>query len=56
MMKLLLTKLSAATLVLVFISTSLFALTGCNTTAGVGKDMEAAGEAIHEEAEEQKKY
>ena len=31
-------------------------LTGCNTTAGIGKDIEAAGDAIEGKAEEEKKY
>ncbi len=26
-------------------------LAGCNTIAGVGKDMEKAGEAVHDKAE-----
>jgi len=33
-----------------------FGLNACNTTAGIGKDVEAAGDAIHEEAEEHKDY
>jgi predicted small secreted protein len=35
---------------------SSLALTGCNTTAGVGKDVEAAGDAIEDKAEENKGY
>ena len=31
-------------------------LTGCNTMAGAGRDVEAAGEAIEEEAEEHRGY
>ena len=31
-------------------------LTGCNTTAGMGQDIEAAGDAIHDKAEEKKGY
>jgi predicted small secreted protein len=31
-------------------------LAGCNTTAGLGQDLEAAGEAIEDEAKEQKRY
>lgn len=49
-------KLSALLLILAVLGSSLVALTGCNTTAGIGKDIEAAGEAINEEAEEEKKY
>lgn len=32
------------------------ALAGCNTIRGAGQDVEAAGEAIEEEAEEAKSY
>jgi predicted small secreted protein len=31
-------------------------LAGCNTTAGMGKDIEAAGDAIEDKAEEEKGY
>ena len=31
---------------------ALVALTACNTTEGIGEDLESAGEAIDEEAEE----
>ncbi len=31
-------------------------LAGCNTTEGFGKDVEAAGDAISDEAEENKGY
>jgi len=31
-----------------------FTLVGCNTTAGLGRDIEAAGEEIEETAEETK--
>jgi len=33
-----------------------FGLSGCNTTAGMGEDIEAAGDAIEGEAEEHKGY
>lgn len=33
-----------------------FAISGCNTTEGVGEDIEAAGQAIDKNAEEHKKY
>lgn len=49
-------RLSALLLVVLMAGSSLVALSGCNTTAGMGKDLEAAGEAINEEAEEEKKY
>lgn len=32
------------------------ALTGCNTVSGIGEDVEAAGGAIEESAEKNKKY
>jgi predicted small secreted protein len=31
-------------------------LSACNTTAGAGKDISAAGQAIHNSAEEHKDY
>jgi predicted small secreted protein len=31
-------------------------LTACNTTAGAGKDIEAAGDAIQDTAEDNKSY
>lgn len=31
-------------------------LVGCNTMAGMGEDVEATGEAIEEEAAEEKRY
>jgi predicted small secreted protein len=34
------------------IGATLLALAGCNTAEGVGEDLESAGEAIDEEAEE----
>jgi len=34
------------------IAAALLALAGCNTAEGVGEDIESAGEAIDEEAEE----
>jgi entericidin B len=33
-----------------------FSLTACNTVEGVGKDMEAAGDAIEDSADENKNY
>lgn len=35
---------------------TVFLLAGCNTTAGLGEDLEAAGEAIEGEAQEAKSY
>ncbi|MFP4070269.1 MAG: entericidin A/B family lipoprotein [Opitutales bacterium] len=35
---------------------SLFVLTGCETTAGAGRDMEAAGEAVEDTAEDTQGY
>lgn len=31
-------------------------LSACNTTAGFGQDVKEAGSAIHEKAEEEKRY
>ncbi len=31
-------------------------LSACNTVGGVGKDMEAAGDSLHNKAEEHKSY
>jgi len=31
-------------------------ITGCNTMEGVGKDMEAAGDAIEDSAQDSKNY
>lgn len=45
-----------ALLALITIGVTSIWLTGCNTTAGIGKDIEAAGDAIEEEAEENKRY
>ena len=49
-------KLSALLLLLAVLGSSLVTLVGCNTTAGIGEDIEAAGEAINKKAEEEKKY
>jgi predicted small secreted protein len=35
---------------------SLSALVGCNTVAGVGEDLEAAGEGLEGSAEREKRY
>lgn len=43
-------------LVLIISSLMTVFLSGCNTTAGIGKDIEAAGDAIEDKAEEEKKY
>jgi predicted small secreted protein len=44
-------------LVVVFVSTlfAAFALAGCNTIAGMGKDVEAAGSAVDKAATDTKK-
>ena len=39
------------TMSLLFLSLITFSLTACNTIAGVGEDVEAAGEEIEEAAE-----
>lgn len=36
--------------------TSMAVLSACNTVSGAGKDMQAAGNAVTEKAEEVKKY
>jgi len=41
---------------LVFLLASVGFLAGCNTVAGVGEDVEAAGDAIEDKAEEKKNY
>ena len=40
------------TLSLLFLSLITFSLTACNTVAGVGEDLQEAGEEIEEEAED----
>jgi entericidin A len=40
------------TLSLIFLSLITFSLTACNTMAGVGEDLQEAGEEIEEEAED----
>lgn len=41
---------------LLLISVSAFSLSACNTIRGAGEDIEAAGDAIEDEAEENKTY
>ena len=43
-------------LVLLALGAGPLALSGCNTTAGIGKDLEAAGDTIEEKAEGNKGY
>lgn len=38
------------------LSLASLALTACNTVEGAGKDVEHAGKALHEEAQEHKHY
>ena len=40
---------------LLVITAALFALAGCNTISGAGKDIEAGGKAIEKSAEDTKK-
>jgi predicted small secreted protein len=56
MMKKIVPKISAMLLILSVLGLASLTLTGCNTTAGMGKDIEAAGDAIKDKAEEEKKY
>jgi entericidin B len=48
-------KILSSTLLGAFIA-SAFALSGCNTIQGAGKDIERGGEKIQKEATEAKKY
>ena len=48
-------KIVSTSLIGVFVA-SAFALAGCNTVQGAGKDVERAGEKVQQEAVEHKKY
>jgi len=48
-------KILSTTLIGAFVA-STFALAGCNTVQGAGKDVEKGGEKIQKEAAEHKKY
>ena len=48
-------KILSSSLIAAFIA-STFALAGCNTIQGAGKDIERGGEKIQKEAAEAKKY
>ena len=48
-------KILSTTLIGAFVA-SAFALAGCNTIQGAGKDVEKGGEKIQKEAVEHKKY
>jgi len=50
------TRLAMAFLSLLLITGAGSLLSACNTTAGAGKDMSAAGKAIEHSAEEHKSY
>ncbi|MCB1787946.1 MAG: entericidin A/B family lipoprotein [Chromatiaceae bacterium] len=41
---------------LVLVSVGSIGLGGCNTVAGIGEDVEAAGDAIEDKAEKEKGY
>lgn len=47
---------TTACLFLLLLGTAVPMLAGCNTIAGVGEDMEAAGGAIEDAAEDNKSY
>ena len=49
-------KLSASLLSALFLVGVLGSLAGCNTMEGAGKDIQAGGKAIKDEANEKKKY
>jgi entericidin B len=54
--KIMLKKTLLAIATLTVVASAVPLLSACNTTAGAGKDIEAAGEAINESAEENKDY
>jgi entericidin B len=47
-------KIFASFMVALFLVSSISTLTGCNTIAGAGKDVEQGGKAIKDEANEHK--
>ena len=49
-------KLSASLLAALFLAGVFGTLAGCNTMEGAGKDIQAGGKAIKDEANENKKY
>jgi len=49
-------KLCASLVATLFLAGAFGTLTGCNTVEGAGKDIQRGGEAIKNEAREQKKY
>ena len=49
-------KITAALLATLFLSGVFGSLAGCNTMEGAGKDIERGGEAIKNEARENKNY
>ena len=49
-------KLSASLLAALFLVGAFGTLSGCNTIEGAGKDIQAGGKAIKDEAAEHKKY
>jgi predicted small secreted protein len=48
-------KILSTTLIGAFVA-SMFALAGCNTMEGVGRDVEKGGQKVEKEAAEHKKY
>lgn len=55
-MKTTLAKLNPLMLLIAVAGITSLGLAGCNTTAGIGEDVEAAGSAIEKEAEKRKSY
>ena len=49
-------RMATALLALVLLTGAASLLSACNTTAGAGQDLSAAGKAIHHSAEENKSY
>lgn len=45
-----------ALLLPVLVSVGALSLAACNTVAGIGEDMESAGDAIEDKAEKEKRY
>ena len=49
-------RILALLLTTIFLAGAAVSMTGCNTMEGAGKDIEKGGEAIKEEARENKNY
>lgn len=49
-------RIFALLLTTIFLASAAVSMTGCNTMEGAGKDIEKGGEAIKDEARENKNY